>query len=72
MLTGYRRLAVRRKALINIEGSGAIRGIIMSQKGQLVEVANAEMLEPGLNPTPMDGTVLVERSRILFIQLLEG
>lgn len=72
MLTGYRRLAVRRKALVNLEGGSAIRGIIMSQKGQLVEIAQPEVVEAGLNPTPMGGTVLVERSRILFIQLLEG
>lgn len=71
MISGYKRLAVRRRAILNLTTGKAIRGIIYAQRGQLIEVRDAELLEPGMNPVPMSGTALVERGRVDFIQLLE-
>jgi len=70
MLTGYRKLAIRKRVLINLDTGRAVRGILMSQRGALLEVRDPEVIEPGLNPQPASGTILIERARIEFIQTL--
>jgi hypothetical protein len=70
MLTGYRRLAVRKRVLVNLDTGRAIRGVLMSQRGALLELRDPEVIEPGLNPRPASGTILIERARVEFIQTL--
>lgn len=72
MLSGYGRLALRRKVIVNLDSGRAIRGILYEQRGDLVEIRNAEIVEPGMNPVPAAGAIVIERARIEFVQVLQG
>lgn len=62
------RLMLRRKVIVNLVGDRAVSGVLWSRRGGLVVLKQAELLEPGVAPVPMDGDVLIERPRIDFIQ----
>lgn len=63
------RLMVRRKVVVNLVGDRAISGVLWRRRGGLVVLKQAELHEPGVEPVPMDGDVLIERSRVDFVQV---
>lgn len=66
----YKRLAVARTVLVNLDGGSAIRGVLYETRGALLHLMNAELLEPGAEPVPMSGSVLIERDRVQFMQVV--
>lgn len=64
----FRRLIWRRKILANLTDGTAIDGVLYKQDGPLIVIKNATLLEPGADPVPLDGDVVIERDRIMFIQ----
>jgi hypothetical protein len=67
------RWPVRRRAVVQLRDGHAIAGILWAQRGPLLILRAATLHEPGTDaPSPMDGDVLVERSNVLWLQLLEG
>lgn len=70
-MLGWRRLAVRRRVVVNLKAGGAIRGILWSQRGGLLELRHAEVLDEGARATPAAGSVIVERSNVDFVQVPE-
>lgn len=69
MAFGWRRSALRRRVIVNLVGGGAIRGVLYAQRGPLLVLKNAELLEPN-GPRKVDGDVVVERVRVDFVQVL--
>lgn len=67
----WRRTAVRKRVVVNLQGS-AFRGVLWAKRGPLLVLRHAELLEAGREPMPLDGEVVVERSRVEFIQVLPG
>lgn len=67
----WRRTAVRKRVVVNLPDR-AFRGLLWSKRGPLLVLRHAELLEAGREPMPMDGEVVVERSRVEFIQVLPG
>jgi hypothetical protein len=55
--------------ILNLEDR-AFAGILWAQRGPLLVLRNAEMLQQGVPPTPMDGEVVIERSRVEFVQVV--
>lgn len=63
-------VVVRRKVVVNFRDGQAVEGVLFKQAGPLLVVKNATMLEPGADPLPLDGDVVIERDKVLFIQAL--
>lgn len=63
------RLMLRRKVIVNLVGDRAISGVLWCRRGGLIVLKQAQLHEPGVDPVPMDGDVLVERSRVDFVQV---
>lgn len=66
----YKRLAVAHTVLVNLTTGSAIRGVLYEQRGALLHLMNAELLETGMEPVPMSGSVLIEREKVAFIQVV--
>lgn len=66
---GWRRWPVCRRVLVNLVDGRGIDGILYSRRGPLLIVRQARLLEPGADPVDVDGEILVERSRVSFIQI---
>lgn len=66
----YRRTVVNRRVIVNLTTGKAIDGVLVRQSGPLLILKGASLLEPGADPVPMDGEVVVERDRVDFIQAL--
>lgn len=56
---------------MNLRSEKSIAGVLTRKAGTLLELRNAQIFEaPGRPPVPMDGTVLIERSNVDFIQVV--
>ncbi|MGW0566081.1 hypothetical protein [Streptomyces tauricus] len=67
----WRRTAVRKRVVVNLSDK-AFRGILWAQRGPLLVLRDAELLEAGREPQPVDGEIVVERSKVEFTQVLAG
>lgn len=69
-MLAFRRLALRRRVLVNFKSGKAVEGILTRKAGPLLEIRQAQLHEAGRPPVPMDGTVLIERSNVDFMQVV--
>lgn len=67
----WRRTAVRKRVIVNLADK-AFRGILWAKRGPLLVLRDAELLEAGRDPQPVDGEIVVERSKVEFTQVLAG
>jgi hypothetical protein len=66
-----RSIAVHRRVVVQLtDGDHAVTGILWRRTRRLVVVRNAELVEPGREPAPMDGEVVLERDRIAWVQIV--
>lgn len=65
----WRRTAIRRRVVVNLADK-AFSGILWAKRGPLLVLRDATLLHPGAPDTPVDGEVVVERSRVEFMQVL--
>lgn len=68
-LTWARRTALRRRVLVNVDGSKAMRGILWQRRGRLVVLRDVVLIEPGAQPVDLDGDVVIDRDRIEWVQV---
>lgn len=54
--------------VVNLTSGTALDGYLVRQDGPLLTLRAATVHEPGAAPAPADGELVVERSRIDFIQ----
>jgi len=64
----FSRTMRRRSVIVNLDGR-AFRGILWARRGPLLVLSDAELLEAG-EKIPVDGEVVVERSRVEWVQVL--
>jgi hypothetical protein len=67
----WRRTAVRKGVVVNLADK-AFSGILWAKRGPLLVLRDVELLEAGRAPQKVDGEVVIERSRVQFIQVLPG
>jgi hypothetical protein len=60
---------LRRRVLVNLVDGRAFTGILHARRRNLLVLKNASLLEKGLSPVELDGTVVVERDRVDFMQV---
>ena len=65
----WRRTAVRRRVVVNL-ADRAFAGILWAQRGPLLVLRDAQLLEPGAQPQPVDGELVVERLRVEWVQVV--
>lgn len=66
--TPWRRVALLRKVIVNLDDGSSIAGVLYDQRGPLLILRQAEYLIGRAEPVPMDGDVLVDTARVLFVQ----
>jgi hypothetical protein len=59
-----------RRVVVNLDDGTSIDGMFWKRRGSILVLKNATLHQPGIDPTPMDGEVVVERARVLFIQVI--
>lgn len=67
----WRRTAVRKRVVVNLSDK-AFTGILWAKRGPLLVLKDVVLMQHGAADTPMDGEVIVERSRVDFIQVMGG
>ena len=63
----YRTLVAAR-LIVNLRSGTAIEGYLVRERGGLLFLRQAVVHEPGAQPAPADGEVIVERRVVDFIQ----
>lgn len=70
MARSYGRLALNRRVMVNLAGGTAIQGVLWGDRGPLLVLKDATLHLDGGNLAPLDGEVIIERTRIDFVQVL--
>lgn len=68
MANPFRRLVFHRQIVVNLDDGTTIAGVLFQQAGPLLVLKNAHLVASNAEPVPLDGDVIVERSRVVFIQ----
>lgn len=69
-MKSYSRVVLHRRVIVNLLGGRAIEGIIWDELRDLLVLRGAVMHVPGATaPMPLDGEIVLERSRIDFVQV---
>ena len=69
ILSPWRRL-LKRKVIVNTKTGRTFGGMMWAKNGALLTLKETQLFEAGRDPVPVDGEVILERSNIDFIQLL--
>lgn len=64
-----RRLMVRRRVLVQLRSGNAVVGTLWVRRGRTLVLKSGELHEPGSQPTPMDGDVVLDREQVEFVQV---
>ena len=64
-----RRLVARRRVLVNLASGKAMSGVMWARRGRTLVLKDVELIEPGQAPVVMDGTVVVDRDSVEFVQV---
>lgn len=64
----FRRVLLYRRVVVNLTNGSSIEGILYRDPAPLIVLKQAIYYEPGAEPVPLDGDVVIERERVLFIQ----
>lgn len=67
----WRRTAVRKRVVVNLSDK-AFAGVLWAKRGPLLVLRDAVLMQHGAADTPMDGEVVIERTRVEFIQVAGG
>ncbi|MDX3634328.1 hypothetical protein PV728_29505 [Streptomyces europaeiscabiei] len=62
---------MRKRVVVNLADK-AFNGILWAQRGPLLVLRDVELLEAGRAAQPVDGEIVVERSKVEFTQVLAG
>ncbi|WP_405848142.1 hypothetical protein OG211_12380 [Streptomyces niveus] len=65
----WRRTAVRKRVVVNLADK-AFDGVLWAKRGPLLVLRDARLLEAGREPQRIDGEIVIERSRVEFMQVL--
>lgn len=65
------RGVVRRRVVVNLSGQ-AFSGLLWARRGRLLVLRQAQILTPDAPPQDIDGEIVIERSRVEFIQIVPG
>lgn len=61
---------MHKRVIVNLQSGRAFRGVLYETRGTLIHLKNAELIEPGMSPVPIEGSILIERGHVDFIQVV--
>ena len=64
----FKRVLLLRRVIVNLVDGASIEGVMYRDPGNLIVLKNAIYHEPGADPAPLDGDVVIERTQVLFVQ----
>lgn len=67
----YKNVALHQSVIVNLTTGRAFRGVLLQTNKELLILANAELIEAGEQPIPVSGNVVIERSRVEFVQVVK-
>jgi hypothetical protein len=67
----WRRTALRKRVVVNLADK-AFAGVLWAKRGPLLVLRDATLMQHGAADTPLDGEVVIERSKVEFIQVAGG
>lgn len=56
------------KVIVNLKTGRAFSGVVWEERGDLLVLRAAELMEPGRQPVTVEGDVVLDRQNIDFIQ----
>ena len=68
-MRSYKSIALAKTVLVNLTTGRAFRGVLFEVRGDLLVLRNAELIEDD-RVVPVEGSVVIERARVEFIQVL--
>lgn len=68
-LFATRRLATRKRVLVSLRSGSAVTGVLWARKGRSLVLKSAELLEPGTEPVPLDGELVLDRDQVDYMQV---
>lgn len=66
---GWRR-HVRHRVVVNLKTGSAVSGVLYRADSQLLEIKEPTVHEPGAESTPADGSMVIERSNVDYVQIV--
>lgn len=69
-MTSYSGIALHKTVIVNLSSGRAFKGALLQAKREILVLGNAVLLEPGQDPVPVSGLVVVERSTVDFVQVV--
>jgi hypothetical protein len=63
------RWPICERVLVNLEDGRAFDAVLFAVRGPLLVLRDARLIEPGTDPVSVDGEVLIERPKVMFIQV---
>lgn len=69
-MRGWRRVAWRRRVIVNLRSGGAIVGVLRNARGGVLELAQAMYHPPGGTPVALDGSAIIDTANVDFAQVL--
>ena len=67
-MRAYRKLVVGKPVIVNLKTGRAFRGVLFETRGELLVLRNADLIEED-RVVPVEGSVVVERRHVDFIQV---
>jgi len=64
----WSRWPVYERVLVNLVDGTALDGLLIKKTGPLVVLADSTLYTPDGQPHRLDGSVYIERTRVLFMQ----
>jgi hypothetical protein len=64
----FSRWPVYERVLVNLIDGSALDGVLIRRSGPLIVLSDTVLYTRGAEPQRLDGTVYIERDRVLFMQ----
>jgi small nuclear ribonucleoprotein (snRNP)-like protein len=68
-MRAYRNVALHRRVIVALSTGRSFRGILFEVRGPLLILKDAELID-GRDVIPVDGSVVIERERVEFVQVV--
>lgn len=69
-MRSYRKIALHRRVVVNLTTGSAVEAVLWDERGPLLVLRDATLLEEGVAPVKVDGEVVVDRAKIAFVQVV--
>ena len=66
------KMLLGRRAVFNLQDGSAVDGVLWDSNKDFVVIKDAILHEKDIDPIPMDGEIVIERTKVMFYQFVGG